>query len=131
MELEYPEDLKYLDSHEYVRLDGEIATIGVSAFALDQLGDLVFLELPEVGDALEVGESFGTIESVKAVEDLYPPVSGTVVERNEAMIESPELIADDPYGEGWLIKVRMENPDDELTDALSAAEYRAQVEGSE
>ena len=131
MELEYPEDLKYLDSHEYVRLDGEIATIGVSAFAIDQLGDIVFLELPEVGDAVSVGENFGTIESVKAVEDLYPPVSGTVIDRNEEMIESPESIAEDPYGEGWLIKVRVDNPDDELTDTLSAAEYRAQVEGEE
>lgn len=131
MELEYPEDLKYLDSHEYVRLDGEIATIGVSAFAIEQLGDLVFLELPEIGDAVEVGESFGTIESVKAVEDLYPPISGTVIDRNEAMLESPESIADDPYGEGWLLKVRVDNPDDELTDTLSAIEYRAQVEGEE
>ena len=131
MELEYPEDLKYLDSHEYVRLDGEIATIGVSAFAIDQLGDVVFLELPEVGDALEVGESFGTIESVKAVEDLYPPISGTVIDRNEEMLQSPESIADDPYGEGWLLKVRVDNPDDELTDTLSAMEYRAQVEGEE
>ena len=131
MELEYPEDLKYLDSHEYVRLDGEIATIGVSSFAIDQLGDIVFLELPEVGDAVEVGENFGTIESVKAVEDLYPPISGTVIDRNEEMIESPESIAEDPYGEGWLLKVRVDNPDDELTDTLSAAEYRAQVEGEE
>ena len=131
MELEYPEDLKYLDSHEYVRLDGEIATFGVSAFAIDQLGDIVFLELPEVGDALEVGESFGTIESVKAVEDLYPPISGTVIERNEEMLESPESIAEDPYGEGWLLKVRVDNPDDELIDTLSAAEYRAQVEGED
>ena len=131
MELEYPEDLKYLDSHEYVRLDGEIATIGVSAFAIDQLGDIVFLELPEVGHAVSVGESFGTIESVKAVEDLYPPVSGTVIETNEAMVESPESIAEDPYGEGWLLKVRVDNPDDELTDTLSAVEYRAQVEGEE
>ena len=131
MELEYPEDLRYLDSHEYVRLDGEIATIGISEFALDQLGDLVFLELPEVGDSLEVGESFGNIESVKAVEDLYPPVSGTVIERNEAMLESPELIADDPYGDGWLLKVRVENPDDELDDTLSAVEYRAHVEGED
>jgi glycine cleavage system H protein len=131
MELEYPEDLKYLDTHEYIRLEGEIATIGVSAFAINQLGDLVFLELPEVGDAVEVGESFGSIESVKAVEDLYPPVSGTVIDRNEAMIESPELIAEDPYGEGWLIKIRVENPDDDIPDALSASEYRAQVEGNE
>jgi glycine cleavage system H protein len=129
MELEYPEDLKYLDSHEYVRLEGEIATIGVSAFALDQLGDVVFLELPEVGDSIETGESFGTIESVKAVEDLYPPVSGTVIERNEAAIENPEAIADDPYGEGWFIKIRLDDPDEELTEVLSAAEYRAQVEG--
>lgn len=132
MELEYPDDLKYLDSHEYVRLDGEIATIGISAFAIDQLGDLVFLELPEAGDAIAVGQSFGTVESVKAVEDLYPPISGTVIERNEAMIESPELIADDPYGEGWLLKIRLENPDlDSSADLLSANEYRAQVEGDD
>ena len=130
MELEYPDGLKYLDTHEYVRLDGEIATIGISAFAIDQLGDIVFLELPEVGDALEVGKSFGTVESVKAVEDLYPPVSGTVIERNEEMIESPEQIAEDPYGEGWLLKMRI-NDSDELKDTLSADEYRAQVEGED
>ena len=129
MEIDYPEDLKYLDTHEYVRFDGEIATIGVSAFALDQLGDVVFLELPEVGDAVEVGENFGTIESVKAVEDLNPPVSGTVIERNETAIDAPEILAEDPFGEGWLIKVKVDDPDDELEDALSAAEYRAQVEG--
>ncbi len=126
--LEYPEDLKYLDSHEYVRLDEEIATIGISAYALDSLGDIVFIELPEIGDALEKGESFGTIESVKAVENMYPPVSGTVVDCNQNMVDSPELIAEDPYGDGWLIKVRVDNLD-ELDDALSAKEYRAQVEG--
>jgi glycine cleavage system H protein len=131
MALDYPEDLKYLDSHEYVRIEGEIATIGISAFAVDQLGDIVFLELPEIGDSLKVGESFGTIESVKAVEDLNPPVSGTVVDRNDAMIESPELIAEDPYGEGWLIKVRVNNLDEEVADVLSASEYRSQVEGEE
>ena len=130
MALEYPEDLKYLESHEYVRLDGEIATIGISAFAVDQLGDIVFLELPEIGDALEKDESFGSIESVKAVEDLNAPVSGTVIERNHVMIDSPEQIADDPYGEGWLLKVRINDPD-ELIDAMSAAEYRAMVEGEE
>ena len=131
MELEYPEDLQYLDSHEYFRIEGEIATIGVSAFAIDQLGDLVFIELPEVGDAIELGESFGTIESVKAVEDLKSPVSGTVIEANETAIETPESIQEDPYGEGWLIKVRMDHPDEELTDVMSAAEYRALVEGEE
>lgn len=128
MTLEYPDDLKYLETHEYVRLDGEIATIGISAFAVDQLGDIVFLELPEIGDALEKTESFGSIESVKAVEDLNAPISGTVIERNEALIESPELIADDPYGEGWLVKLRI-NDADEVVDALSASEYREQVEG--
>ncbi|MBD0345460.1 MAG: glycine cleavage system protein GcvH [Coleofasciculus sp. Co-bin14] len=128
MALEYPDDLKYLDTHEYVRLDGEIATIGISAFAVDQLGDIVFLELPEIGDALEKGESFGSIESVKAVEDLNAPVSGTVIERNDPMVESPELISEDPYGEGWLLKLRLNDPD-ELIDGLSATEYREQVEG--
>lgn len=128
MALEYPSDLKYQDSHEYVRLDGDIATIGISAFAVDQLGDIVFLELPEVNDAIAKGESFGTIESVKAVENLYAAVSGTVIERNEAMIEAPEQIADDPYGEGWLLKVQVSDPS-ELDDVMSADEYQAQVEG--
>lgn len=128
MSLEYPNDLKYLDSHEYVRLEGEIATIGISAFAVDQLGDIVFLELPEVGDAVTKGESFGTVESVKAVENINSAVTGTVVERNDAMVEAPEQVAEDPYGEGWLLKVRV-NDLGEADDALSADEYRAQVEG--
>ncbi|MDB9313242.1 glycine cleavage system protein GcvH [Spirulina sp. CS-785/01] len=130
MALEYPEDLKYLDTHEYVRLDGEIATIGVSAFAIDQLGDVVFLELPDVGDAVEASETFGTIESVKAVEDLKAPVSGTVIERNEGLIDAPESIAEDPYGDGWLLKVRLEDPDEDF-ELLSVTDYRAQVEGEE
>ncbi len=128
MSLEYPEDLKYLDSHEYVRLEGEIATIGISAFAIDQLGDIVFIELPQEGDGLTQGERLGTIESVKAVEELYAPVSGTVIETNQAMVDAPEEIATDPYGEGWLLKVRV-SENEELTDALSAAEYQAMVEG--
>lgn len=129
MSLKYPEDLKYLDSHEYVRLDGEIATIGISAFAVDQLGDIVFVEVPEIGDAVERGKAFGTVESVKAVEDLNSPVSGTVVERNTAVVDAPEQLATDPYGEGWLLKVRVDDPD-EGDDALSASEYREQVEGA-
>lgn len=128
MSLEYPSDLKYLDSHEYVRLDGDIATIGISSFAVDQLGDIVFLELPEVGDAVTKGETFGSVESVKAVEDLYSAVTGTVIERNDAIVESPEQVASDPYGEGWLLKVRVDDRS-EADDALSADEYRAQVEG--
>jgi glycine cleavage system H protein len=128
MILEYPNDLKYLDSHEYVRMDGDIATIGISAFAVDQLGDIVFLELPEVGETMTKGETFGSVESVKAVEDIYSPITGTVIERNDAVVDSPEQLAEDPYGEGWLLKVRV-NHGSELEDALSADEYRAQVEG--
>ena len=128
MALEYPDDLKYLDSHEYVRLDGEIATIGITAFAIDQLGDIVFLELPEVGDNLTKGEPFGNVESVKAVEDLNSPISGAVVDRNTAILDAPEQLADDPYGDGWLLKVRVDDPS-EIEDALSAEEYKEQVEG--
>ncbi|RZM82383.1 glycine cleavage system protein GcvH [Leptolyngbya iicbica] len=130
MALEFPDDLKYLDTHEYARVDEDeaIVTIGISAFALDQLGDIVFLELPEVGDTVEKGETFGTVESVKAVEDLKSPVNGDVLERNEAIVDSPEQIVDDPYGDAWLIKIKAENLDD-LDDAMSADEYRDQVEG--
>jgi glycine cleavage system H protein len=128
MALEYPNDLKYLDSHEYARLEGDTATIGISAFAVDQLGDIVFLELPEVGDKVEKGSSFGSVESVKAVEDMYAPLSGEVVERNDAVVDAPEKVGEDPYGEGWLLKVRV-NDSSELDDALSADDYRQKVEG--
>ncbi|WP_071517787.1 glycine cleavage system protein GcvH [Geitlerinema sp. PCC 9228] len=128
MALEYPNDLKYLDSHEYARLEGDTATIGISAFAVDQLGDIVFLELPEVGDKVEKGSSFGSVESVKAVEDMYAPLSGEVLERNDAVVDAPEKVAEDPYGEGWLLKVRV-NDSSELDDALSADDYRQKVEG--
>ncbi|MEH2380851.1 MAG: glycine cleavage system protein GcvH [Nostoc sp.] len=128
MSFEYPQDFRYLDSHEYVRLDGEIATIGITEFAVHELGDIVFLELPEIGDALTRGENFGTIESVKAVEDLNSPITGTVIERNEALINSPEQVSEDPYGEGWFLKVRV-NDSAEVEDALTADEYRALVEG--
>ncbi len=128
MALEYPDDLKYLDSHEYVRFDGDVATIGISAFAVDQLGDIVFLELPEVGEVVTKSETFGSVESVKAVEDLVSAISGTIIERNEAVIETPEQVAEDPYGEGWLLKVRVD-AQSEADDALTASEYRALVEG--
>lgn len=128
MTFEYPDDLKYADTHEYARLEGEIATIGITEFAVDQLGDIVFLELPEVGEALEKEKTFGTVESVKAVEDLKAPVTGTVVERNDALLDTPELLADDPYGEAWMLKVRVDDPD-ELNDAMTANQYREQVEG--
>lgn len=130
MAFEYPESLKYLDSHEYARLDeDDQVVIGITAFAIDQLGDIVFLDLPEVGDTVEQGENFGTVESVKAVEDLKSPVTGEVLERNDALIDSPEQMADDPYGDGWLIKVKAENLED-LDDAMSAEDYKAQVEAA-
>jgi glycine cleavage system H protein len=128
MALTYPDDLKYLDSHEYIRLEGDLATIGITTFAVDQLGDIVFLDLPEVGATVEKGEPFGTVESVKAVADLNAPVTGTVVERNDDIVESPEDLSEDPYGAGWLLKVRVDNTS-EVDDALSAQAYGQMVEG--
>ncbi|MGB0563889.1 MAG: glycine cleavage system protein GcvH [Spirulinaceae cyanobacterium] len=129
MDFEYPADLQYLDTHEYVRIEDDVATVGITAFAIDQLGDIVFLELPAIDDEVEAGETFGTIESVKAVEDLKSPVDGRVIDRNEALIDAPEAIADDPHNDGWLIKVRLSDPSAELEDGMTAAEYAAQVEG--
>jgi glycine cleavage system H protein len=128
MALTYPDDLKYLDTHEYIRLEGSIGTIGITDFATTQLGDIVFVELPEVGATLVKGEDFGTVESVKAVETLKAPVTGTVVERNENIVESPEILVEEPYGAGWLLKVRVDNPS-EADDAFSAQAYRQMVEG--
>jgi glycine cleavage system H protein len=128
MSFEYPEDLRYLDSHEYVRVEGDTATIGITAFAIDQLGDIVFVELPEVGDTLTKGETFGSVESVKAVEDLYSPISGTVLESNAAIADTPEQLAEEPYGKAWLLKVQLNGTPD-LSGTMSAAEYRDRVEG--
>jgi glycine cleavage system H protein len=128
MSFEYPEDLRYLDSHEYVRLDGDIATIGITAFAVDQLGDIVFVELPEAGDTLTQGETFGSVESVKAVEDLYAPVTGVVVESNAVVTESPEQLTEDPYEVGWLLKIKLTG-DTDFSEMMSATEYRDRVEG--
>ncbi|MFN7503659.1 MAG: glycine cleavage system protein GcvH [Dolichospermum sp.] len=128
MSSEYPQDLRYLDSHEYVRLDDDIATIGITQFAIEQLGDIVFLELPNTGDTITKGDTFGTIESVKAVETLNSPITGTVIERNEALLNAPEQVADDPYGEGWFIKVRVDDAA-EIDDSLTAEQYEVLVEG--
>ncbi|CAD5943659.1 glycine cleavage system protein GcvH [Planktothrix agardhii 1029] len=122
----YPEDLRYLDSHEYVRLDGEIATIGITEFAVSQLGDIVFVELPNVEDEIEKREKFGTVESVKAVEELISPIGGIVIECNTTLEDSPEILSDDPYGDGWLIKVKITDSSD-LDDSLSAEQYQALV----
>lgn len=125
---EYPEDLKYLDTHEYVKLDGEIATIGITRFAVQQLGDIVFVELPNVGDETQKGERFGTVESVKAVEELFSPLGGTIIECNTTLEDSPDILSDDPYKSGWLIKVKIRDVSD-LDDALSVEEYQDLVEG--
>jgi glycine cleavage system H protein len=104
--LNIPEDLQYTQSHEWVRIEGETATIGITDHAQDELGDVVFVELPGEGDTFDAGESFGTVESVKAVSDLYAPVGGEVVEVNSALEDAPENINEDPYGEGWIVKLR-------------------------
>ncbi len=126
---DYPDDLKYTNSHEYIRLENDTATVGITAFAIDQLGDIVFLDLPEIGAKVEKGQTFGTIESVKAVEDIYSPITGTVIATNTALIDEPENIVNDPYGTSWLLKVNIEDPS-ELDDTMPASEYRNKVEGN-
>ena len=128
MALSYPDDCRYADSHEYVRLEGELVRLGISAFAVDQLGDIVFVELPEVGAALTQGTSFGSVESVKAVEDVIAPISGTIEARNEAVLASPEELQNDPYGEGWLLLVRPSDPA-QLESLMDATTYSAKVDG--
>ena len=123
-----PDDCRYADSHEFVRAEGELARIGISAFAVDQLGDIVFVELPEVGAALGQGSSFGSVESVKAVEEVIAPISGTIEARNEAVLASPEELQNDPYGEGWLLLVRPSDPA-QLDGLMDAATYSAKVDG--
>ncbi len=105
-----PEELKYTDTHEWLRIDGEYGIVGVTQYGFEKLGDVVYVELPDVGSKVKQGEAFGVIESVKAAVDLIAPISGTVEEVNESAKKSPENLPKDPYGESWLIKVRIENP---------------------
>ncbi|MEI6029899.1 MAG: glycine cleavage system protein GcvH [Synechococcaceae cyanobacterium ELA739] len=128
MALTFPDDCRFADSHEYARREGERARIGISAFAVDQLGDIVFVELPEVGASVQAGQGFGSVESVKAVEDLVAPISGVVEARNEAVLASPEELQNDPYGEGWLLVVRPEDAG-QIEALMDAATYRGKVEG--
>lgn len=117
-------ELKYSKDHEWVLVEGNKAKIGITDHAQNALGDVVFVELPEEGDEVTANESFGTVESVKAVSDVYSPVSGKVVESNQALLDSPELVNSDPYGEGWMIVVELEDAS-QLDDLLSAEEYEA------
>ncbi len=125
--MSYPTDLAYSREHEWVRADGGRAIIGITSFAADELGDIVFVELPEVGAALTQFATFGVVESVKAVSDLYAPVSGEVVEVNEALRETPELLNSDPFGEGWIARIALADRSelDALLDASAYAEATA------
>ncbi|EMA67551.1 glycine cleavage system protein H [Halorubrum aidingense JCM 13560] len=126
MSFEVPDELRYLESHEWVTTGGDTVRIGVSDFAQDELGDVVFVELPAVGDEVVADEPFGVVESIKAVSDLYSPVSGEVVGVNEALFDRPELVNEDPYGDGWLLEVAP--PDDgDAEELLDADEYDAQI----
>ncbi len=122
-----PEELQYTRSHEWVRTEDDTATIGITDYAQEELGDIVFVELPEEGATFDAGDSFGTVESVKAVSDLYAPVGGEVVEVNEALEESPEKINEDPYGDGWIVKLRVSDEG----DLLSASDYEQLLEEEE
>ncbi len=120
--MEIPEDLQYTEEHEWVLVEDDIATVGITDYAQSELGDVVYVELPQVGDLVQQMEPFGTIEAVKTVADLFAPVSGEVIEVNTLLEESPHRVNEDPYGEGWLIKVKMSDPS-ELENLLSAEEY--------
>lgn len=123
----YPSDLKYSKEHEWVRISGNIAEIGVTVFAQESLGDVVFVELPEVGAKVEQFEKFGEIESVKAVSDLFSPVEGTIVEVNDAATNSPEVVNEEPYGIGWLIKVELSNTG-QLKELMDATSYESMLQ---
>ncbi|SHE56859.1 glycine cleavage system protein GcvH [Desulforamulus putei] len=122
-----PVELKYSREHEWVRVEGNRAIIGITDFAQESMGDIVFVELPSVGDTVEAEEPFGVVESVKTASDLYAPVSGEVVEVNNEPVDAPEVINQDPYGKGWMIVVEMSDPS-QLENLLSAEQYKAMVE---
>ena len=132
MALSFPAELRYADSHEYAGPSGPSGAgmrLGISAFAVDQLGDIVFVELPAVGDQLERGNRLGTVESVKAVEEIYAPLSGKVLAINQAVIDQPELFQQDPYGAGWLLELSATEPQ-QFDDLLDAASYSAKLAGA-
>ncbi|MHB1324394.1 MAG: glycine cleavage system protein GcvH [Coriobacteriia bacterium] len=120
----YPKELKYDREHEWIRTEGDVATMGISHFAQDQLGEVVYVDLPSVGDTITAGDAFGEVESVKSVSELFTPVSGEVVEVNETLADAPESVNEDPYGDGWMIKVRLSDPA-EVDDLMDADGYQA------
>ncbi len=128
-ETRVPDDLRYTEQHEWISLDGDLGTIGITDYAQSELGDIVFVELPQVGDTLEKGQAFGTVEAVKTVEELYSPVSCQILEVNETLEDSAEQVNGDPYGDGWLIKVRLDDPE-EIADLLGPSEYADFIENA-
>ncbi len=122
----YPSELKYHKEHEWVRVEDDVAIVGISHFAQDQLGEVVYVDLPSEGDAVAADETFGEIESVKSVSELYAPVTGEVVGVNESLEDAPEVVNTDPYGEGWMVKIKMSDPS-EVDALMSADDYEAFV----
>ena len=126
MAFSFPDHFRFADSHEYAFTDDALVRIGISEFAVDQLGDIVFVDLPEEGTAIAKGESFGSVESVKAVEDMYAPVSGQIVQRNNSVLDSPEELQNDPHGKGGLLIIRPDNPD-QLKDLMDSETYSQKI----
>lgn len=125
--MDFPEEFRYTEEHEWVMIEEELAVVGITDFAQDALGDVVFVELPEVGTVLEAGKAFGVVESVKAVSDIYAPVAGVVEEVNEDLVDAPEILNTSPYEDGWMIKIRMNDADD-ADELMSADEYQALID---
>ena len=126
--MNFPQNLKYTSEHEWIRVEGDMAYVGITDYAQEQLGDIVFVDIPTLGEALEAGETFGTIEVVKTISDLFLPVAGEIIEQNTSLEDNPELVNKDPYGEGWLIKMKPANMDD-LNDLLDVEAYKAVING--
>ena len=126
MAFSFPQHFRFADSHEYAFPDDALIRIGISAFAVDQLGDIVFVDLPEEGTSISKGDTFGSVESVKAVEDMYAPVSGEILHRNNSVMSSPEELQNDPHGEGWLLIIRPSDPD-QLQDLMDSQTYSKKI----
>jgi glycine cleavage system H protein len=125
--VEFPQDVRYTEQHEWVRIEGNRARVGITDYAQDALGDVVYVDIPEVGTEVKAGEPFGEVESTKSVSDVYAPLSGTVSERNAALVDTPELVNEDPYGDGWMILIELSDAG-ESEGLLDAASYRAFTE---
>lgn len=124
--MNFPENIKYTKEHEWIRVEGDIAYVGITDYAQDQLGDIVFIDIPSIGETLEAGDTFGTIEVVKTISDIFMPVGGEVLEQNEELADHPELVNQDPYGKGWLIKIKPD-PEANYGELLSAEDYKKLV----